>query len=1192
MAYPNANDIENIQLYTEDILSRKEFYSLKERSEYNDKESNVVLDYLDKQIQKLTMQPMSYQLFIRNMMNPDINTSRLMLKYSPGLGKTLTALLAASKFIDYYKIEYKNSVLRLPIGKKITSELISTPTVFVLGFGGTSVAVIRDLLKYPELGYITRDELKQFNEIKILAQQGLTEDIKKYKELTLKYKKRITSKKHGGFFKFYGYREFVNKLFSSDVDLISLESSLIGSGKILEDVINEYIRDGKIKVDRKLLDSFKKSFLICDESHHLYNSYMKNNYGVAVQYVLDSVPSLRAMFLTATPINNSPSEIIDVISLLTGKKIPKNNLFKGKELLPGALTKIGDVLSGRISFLQDNNTLYYPTYKFVGNTVPSPVKSKFTDMPYLKFQVCELTKLHLQTYLEMLNENLSDIAPNGAVALTGKSGEELNLALMNEYTDNYQPSVPLIASMIFDMIIPNPRGKLGLYKSTDIKIKLLEATEKERKEYGIEIGEDVITGNFLVLKNLKKYSGKYSHMMENILSSMDKPQKLMIFHDKVRSSGVMMIAEILKHNGFIDHGSEPTDFTLCSKCGKIKNQHIYTKEEKSRGNNCSYYPARFILIHSNIDSVKIEKLISQYNTPDNSEGLNYKIIIGSMVIKESYEIKDVQQLHILSIPVNMSNMLQVIGRTVRKNSHEHLPHDKWNVDIFCYLHVINPNDLQGVKTELLSTSEKKFNNEHFAEEYRYLEKLTDYITIQHIDRVMNANAIDANVHRALIMTPSVLKQYFPDGDIKSKPHDIFGNLYFEPQIKIPEYDLRDLNLSTFNAYGYGNEEVYMIQYIIKRLFYSQSVFIYDDLWEKVKNPPFRIEYNPEFFSENNFIIAINNLIIDDSSIRRIDSEKSEIEKEYLTIKSLFNFNERKINIDGFEYKIKHIGNYFIRFPVINNYVVEDIESFDRIVTTTNNISIPLSSFSNNINYEIKRRQIMETDLKLLFINETDDFYFKLLEEVIEYFVEKDAGKAKISPLEDKYNKILDIYDSFAGIIYVKDVLRYKDVGHKMSRFIKEEPDHKLSSILDKKTPIGYLSKNIRIYDGSWFEVNRVTMNRLYSFNENSALVGYMEIVGGKIKFKIRSPIQSIRAANKSLNIDYRNIERGSVCETKSKGELIKLYTMIKPKGEMPEKIKTICEAIRDRLIVLEQLERDKESNIKFFYMLHEDKPNI
>ena len=185
----------------------------------------------------------------------------------------------------------------------------------------------------------------------------------------MRIKKRLTKKGLGGFFKFYGYKEFYNRLFilpdNYDIKVETFETDL---------------KEGKIKVDLALIEKFCNSFIICDEFHHVYNAVKTNNYGIALQivfnifdnphYMKDTVKmsddlvkkisqsALRCVFLTATPINNMPTEIIDLLNLVipmpklpNGRKLTKSNLFDNDyQLKDNALKTISKLSMGYFLF--------------------------------------------------------------------------------------------------------------------------------------------------------------------------------------------------------------------------------------------------------------------------------------------------------------------------------------------------------------------------------------------------------------------------------------------------------------------------------------------------------------------------------------------------------------------------------------------------------------------------------------------------------------------------------------------------------------------------------------------------------------------------------------------------------------------------------------------------------------------------
>ena len=247
----------------------------------------------------------SYQLFVQEFMNPNTQYKRLLLNHGTGMGKTLSASGIALKFIDYYRqMEAMSAEQDVPFGG----------SVFVVGFA--EAVFHRDLMRFPELKFITLDERIQLNELRAQAfRTGSKQIAERIKDLETKIKRRFNNRQNNGFFTFIGYRAFFNRLFVPAATTSGHKGNLgrMELGKLSEEEILKLIREKKIIVNKAMLARMENSLLICDEVHKIYNTIEKNNWGVAIQYVLDHVPSVRALFLSATPINNSPAEIIDLM---------------------------------------------------------------------------------------------------------------------------------------------------------------------------------------------------------------------------------------------------------------------------------------------------------------------------------------------------------------------------------------------------------------------------------------------------------------------------------------------------------------------------------------------------------------------------------------------------------------------------------------------------------------------------------------------------------------------------------------------------------------------------------------------------------------------------------------------------------------------------------------------------------------
>ena len=1364
MAYPIPDTNKNLI----DILDRKEFMQYRYDPARDFKSGDVPDPYRGQLLEST-----SYQQFDRNYMNPDTKVNRFLLKYDTGTGKTLAAILIALGHIKNYRSIYQFKRTQMQATGSIDVYELNklTPTVFVLGYSPTKTAFYRDLLKYPEFGYISYSERDELRRLERIARSGFPEDIARHHDYKKRLKRTITTKSRGGFFKFIGYKKLVNMLFiSRDINLTDLENSVKSdptSKQTLEDIIYEYVRDGKIQVNIPLLEQFRDSLIIADEIHNTYNMNMKNNYGVALQYILNYHPSVKALFLTATPINNSPQEVVDLLDLLLPEnmRVKHDELFAGGKITPAGLQKIGHLITGRISFIQDVNPKYFPERIFVGEDIRV---GKIT-IPYLKFIRCPASELHRKAFITLQREgyqrreniidadvaddiaggfvdsfvnscvdggNLSvknqlyefskqsddksgvsldrgtdpseeksdiggctqcqskdggctqcqskdggcddcrghiggcgcgcdgygggcdecqkkvggcgcgrvgygiiddggilgaaaavlgpqDRHHNAATAFLGgvidvdddaaddDAADDVlagakNMKLSGELTPINELKIPPDGASIYDMVFPNPSAPgTPLYRSSDTKIKIMEASAAERRKFGADVVKGNITGSFLHINNIAKYSAKYYRLIKEIWEVLavkqidawkrgkkQRPleqygQKIMIYHRRVAMSGVKLIAELMMANGILDEISNPVNNTLCAICGTPMGKHQPPDKH-------DYRPCRFAIVHSDVDEKVWQQSLDKFNALDNIYGTYIKIFIGSKKIQEGFDIKYVQHLFVVAMPVDISSLLQVLGRVSRKESHDALPPELHKVFVY-----------------ILVTSWEKQNPAKMLspDEQRYLDKLLKYIDIQEIEKQMHIHAVDANIHRDRIMPPELLAKYFP-GTRKTQPVNSLGNLYFEPAFDLPFIDARHVDLRTFNPYGHHEIEIANILYLIKRLFMQTPVWTYDELWRTIREPPFGIETNPKMFAEGNFVIALNKMMTREHFVDHVSAN---------AIEMLRNIHEKYILINGRRHVIEQVGEYYIRFPVeepadghigdteMENigepYVIRDIESYNRPATDHAGIIIPLAEWTTTTaltyQYDAKRKNFKQRilhgeampDLMLSF---NAEFLSRILDEAIEYNVAAEIGSApgglkKNAEEEKMFDIILEFFDDFGGIIYAGDVIKYKSTAKTFTnkKIIKVNGEGVPALQINRGVPIGHLTKTtVRLSDyPKWIEVSKTSLNIRTQYLEGTPIIGYVEPTGNIIKFKYR------RADRDRAGVrDTRTLERGSSCDTRSKRDIINIVNELNIKVSAEMAIKDICNKVYMRLLEKEMAERKKESKVKYFYMFYDEVP--
>ena len=1276
MAYTDNFD-ENF-LY--DIFKRKEFYKyyldpIVEAKRKKKWENIKPIIDIDKMISKQNILNLnSYQLFVNNFFNPNTPYKRMLLKWDTGSGKTITSISIALNYIKYYKME---------------TDIENIGSIFIIGF--TESTFKADMIKFTEFGFISDTEKIKLAYLKKMAQSKNKIDVSNLHEFIIMINKRFSNRKNNGFFKFFGYKALVNRLFiTNDLD--------INISNITEDEIFKLIKENKILINTVLLEQFKNSLIICDEIHNVYNTIDKNNWGIALQYILNYHKSIHAIFMSATPINNSPSEIIDLFNLLIPNiNLKKQDYFNNDELLPNAISKIGEISRGYISVVRDLDKSIFPSKSFIGETI--------TEIKYLKFIRCPMNPIHYDTYKKVFTGVLS------------------------------QDSIYLM-----DFSLPNPdKNGLRLYQTNQIK-NIMNAPIEWKKKNNIDFIKDRLTGT-IFKNNLKDISTKYFTMLNNIKKSIIvQTGKIMIYHNLVKMSGVLLIQEILSQNGFISNIENSYDSTVCVICGDIKKNHItkggndnidtnsniiskYTddgvlwiqyiekdniiyipsgclfdiskfniffkesdniviesdldyineiisdlkfKFKKIEIDDKIYYvtqninnvefphiifggglnkqkhifkPARYTIVNSDMPRSQILQNIEEFNSPTNTFGENILILIGSKLIKESYDFKAIRILKIMSRPDNIPTLKQIIGRTVRKQSHLLLPPEMHHVYVYLYT----------------SCEPIKKNNTYNLsyEEIKYIEKMKHYLSIQKIEKILNENAIDSIINKNIIWKND-------DTD-----DDDFNLLKYNPNYPIQlkkkqTFKLDELNLSTFNAF-YSEDEINEIILLIKLLFIKISpVWTYSDLLESVVTPPIniKININTAVFSEKLFKIALFRLLlINDNEYkhpRYINIEKFDI------INNFDNFYQKIIFLYNQYFRITNINDFYLLLPLKYNSFVPNknynicYTSIKKEDYTLININKLLHEQKTLYTYDSlkekfiskwKYSHISNMEKTILYIN--IDFQITFIEECIEYifkvwtdpkqkkninhnfyfkmlyyydlynliawphtskkyilklytqFVNLDKIKNKNIIYQEENipeysSTILNLLDSTlskSSLVWTPQVIKtqYKENLEKSHLLYKgtSKIKKRINKVSPQILPIGHFFDNIpKFYhpDKGWFESPEYSNIRSNTI-ENDIIIGYdMKLPNSiQIKFKIRSPVHKLKKYK-----DTRLVERGGICINKSKSFIKNIFLKLGLEFNNNYNMTEICDKIRKKLIINEMTERSKNTKVRWFYFIYED----
>jgi superfamily II DNA or RNA helicase/ribosomal protein S8 len=1178
---------------TIDIEKKKEYVQFK--FEENDKnvdtlETNTSI-IIDKEIEKEGILLLNgYQQFINNFMSYNEENNRMLLMHSTGVGKTITSLSTS--------INQMNNI---------------GGNVFILGFSKSVFK--RELMNRPEFGFVTKEEVEYVKNLKDeILKYRRQQDIDKLKEIKRKIMLRISKNKESRIL-FIGYKMLANKIFvklSSKANLDSIKSK--------EDI--DFMLEKKwIKVNEDFAYKLKYSFIICDEVHNLYNSKTMNSWGLCVKYIIDSIPS-KVLFLSATPVNNRPEKIVSVINLLSeGNNYKTSDIFFQKDISEKGMQIIKKEIKGKISFLVSKDYEKYPTSNFIGEQIQG--------IKYLRIVECKASKLQEDTIMNLYNNtSIQEVATE---AEEEKDTEEnMGVKVLEDEMESEEDDLKQISKMtnriplegkyrsLNDMVYPSENSNLGIFYKDDIlreysNMSVEFSKNKEivfRNNRNVECVRDV-DGAFLNESNIKEYSSKYYKMLQIIkdIFSNDKG-KLFIYHNYVQGTGTCIIKNILVQNGIIEHGDTSSAKTRCSKCYNYKIDH--NLKNKS---NCLFKSLTFIYATGSVSKSELEYKLELFNSRSNSDGHNIGIILGSQAIKESYDFKAVRNIVVAYMPDNISTLIQILGRAVRKNSHINLDREKRNVDIYI----------------LITT----LSNEDSFEKSKYIYKTKIFEKIKQINKILMENAVDRNNNNFI---------NHPTGEKEEETiYSITNTDGFHPT----NISSEDIDRDNFKAYYY-NEEVGLCQYMIKRIMadYYPTPVLFEDIQNAIlyrNKRSFDVNRNTELIELNSIITALYYLTTNAEGIDINNNDNKVIN----VIDNLFKPN-KFVDVDGKKLIIKHVDNIFILAEDVyyNKYryydfyrPVKEIKdhklkgiNINNIVNNSKNIAISRDIYIesildvnienmdyviqkiepnihlNTIEYIIEYFNNMWLSPEKWVIHKYHDILIKLLffynkfniiifanyidvdteKEYKQFYTKKFIKKSKLklttssdSHYKEYQNLENTINASEEHYEYIKKGLKYSMYYKYKEKFYPIKKDVK-----DFLIPIGhYFNPKIKIFSkNKWSEPNH--FNKLGElgkrFKNNKYIIGFLEKdkSGFQISFKIRLDNEH----NTNKNIDQRKIITGSVCEHFEKKQLTEICKKlgIQLENKEDERKYNMCHSIKIKLIEMELEARKNESNVRYF----------
>lgn len=668
------------------LLKKNEFQALKQES---------ITNKTMKDLCPTTEFPkLKSQEIVRNFMRPDTPYMGLLVYHGLGTGKTCLSIQVAETF--------KPLVRKL--GKKIL--------VIV------SKSILENYLK--ELYNFSKEPLEKKNNLPrgTLQCTGLT--YAPPTGLDMEDKIKIRNSKIKQYYEIITYMG-IKKMF------YEIARFYINTNKKFEFEDAKKVCENKIFIG-KLRELFNDRLIIIDEVHNMRESTNEDEKisSYILELILKNCSRIKLLLLTATPIYNQPSEIFYILNLLRiNEKLSPvtgnmSDFFDRTDFRSGKKDEFKKFWRGRISYVRGENPVnfpekVYPEMKLIYTPKWDFSYTKKKNVPnvFNKYYPIPLVFARMSNYQERIY--MGEIELSNLDAET-KAQPEINM-------ESFHFKKKQISNIVYPTShpseIPKMHGTRGFQN----------CFVSETKKGGVYKGpykpsrDAMIDGTFFMDESIiVNYSPKMSIIFEQIKNN---PDKLIFVYSEYLEGAVIPFCLMLEYHGFTRYGDNSLFAGNKKRPSSIKDK-------------------KYVLLDGSIPSQKRSMWVSKFNEPENKNGKNIQVIIGTKVMGEGIDLKNIRQIHIFNPWFNMSRIDQIIGRGVRHCSHlDFADESDRNVMIFIY---------SATLFDRVSNSSKIES----TDEYIYRMAISKDVLFQRIFKSLREVAFDCNLNHLI--------NYFPQYD--------------------------------------------------------------------------------------------------------------------------------------------------------------------------------------------------------------------------------------------------------------------------------------------------------------------------------------------------------------------------------------------------------------------------------------------
>lgn len=434
--------------------------------------------------------------------------------------------------------------------------------------------------------------------------------------------------------------------------------------------------------DERIISEYSNLVIIIDEVHNLRLTDEGEDKDIKtyenIHRFLHLVKNCKILLMSGTPMKDQPEEIATIMNLILplNKQLPTD-----KDFVDQYLKKEDGILKVREDKEESLKNHLNGYISYLKSMQSDDVRKKFIgeevgNLKFFKVDIDQMSDFQGKIYTEAYKSDTSDEKEQKLK----KSGVYSNSrqATLFVFPDGSYGSDGFKKYVKIFTTETKVKGKKVVKRSYNLSKELLNVISGSSKEESLE--------------KLKKFSSKYHRAISQILAHPD--QNCFVYNELVEGSGSILFGKLLDFFG-------------------ITNEVITTKTAES--------------------SAKINRIISTFNKPENKNGSNLRVIVGSSVIGEGFTLNNVQQIHILTPYWNYSETEQAIARGIRLNSHKDLLKDgPVTVDIYQHVSIFKPESgekVPSIDLKMYLTSEDKD------------------LAIKGMERILKEAAVDCEINK-------------------------------------------------------------------------------------------------------------------------------------------------------------------------------------------------------------------------------------------------------------------------------------------------------------------------------------------------------------------------------------------------------------------------------------------------------------